>query len=92
MRLTTDDGKSFQINWAWAPANADGDLMLEVQDTRSMQEIAKDFEGVAHFHRESDTEGDADYDGYTGIRILSRLKNGRVQITLCKPDGGETHV
>ena len=87
MTVTTSKGKTFDIDWMWGPAGAHGDLMLEYADTRPMAEIAADFEGVDHFHRESETEGDRDWDGYTHLRSVVRSGRGKVQLTLYMPDG-----
>ena len=84
MTLTTSKGKSFPAHWAWAPANADGDLMIEYDDARKISEIAAEWEGCALITRESAEEGNAIYEGYTEIRIMSRQKNGAIQITLKK--------
>ena len=84
MTLTTSKGKSFPAHWAWAPVNDEGDLMIEYDDARKISEIAADWEGCARITRESAEEGDAVYEGYTEIRIMSRQKNGTVRITLKK--------
>ena len=84
MTIETSKGKTIEANWAWAPVNEDGDLMLEYVDNRKISEIASDWEGCTRIHRESKTEGNADYEGYTELRIISRKKNGTVQITLRK--------
>lgn len=84
MTLTTSKGKTFDVSWAWAPAGEDGGLMLEYEDGRKLSEIAADWEGCSRIHRESEEEGNADYDGYTVLRLVSRQKSGAVQITLNK--------
>ena len=84
MTLTTSKGKSFPAHWAWAPANDEGDLMIEYDDARKISEIAEDWEGCERITRESAEEGNAVYEGYTEIRIMSRQKNGTVRITLKK--------
>lgn len=84
MTLTTSKGKAFPVRWAWAPVNDEGDLMLEYDDARKTSEIAADWEGCARITRESAEEGNAVYEGYTEIRIMSRQKNGTVRITLNK--------
>lgn len=83
MTLTTDKGKTFDVDWAWAPVGYEEELMFEYADARDLGAIVADMDGVAHFHRESENEGDADYDGYTRIRSISRdFRRGTVQITL----------
>ena len=84
MKLETSKGKTVDARWAWAPANADGDLMIEYDDARKISEIAADWEGCARITRESAEEGNAIYEGYTEILIMSRQKNGAIQITLKK--------
>ena len=53
MTLETSKGKTVEARWAWAPANADGDLMIEYDDARKISEIAADWEGCALITRES---------------------------------------
>ena len=84
MTLETSKGKTVEARWAWAPANADGDLMIEYDDARKISEIAADWEGCERIARESAEEGNAIYEGYTEIRIMSRQRNGAIQITLKK--------
>ena len=84
MTLETSKGKTVEARWAWAPANADGDLMIEYDDARKISEIAADWEGCERITRESAEEGNAIYEGYTEIRIMSRQKNDAIQITLKK--------
>ena len=86
MTLTTSKGKTFDIEWMWGPVGPSEDLMLEYADDRPLSKIAKDFEGCKSFHRESDTEGDMDWTGYTGLRSISRSARGKVQLTLYKPE------
>ena len=82
MKLTTSKGKTFEVGWMWGPVGADGLLMLEYADDRALSQIAADFEGCEHFHRESETEGDRDWDGYTRLRSVVRSGHGKVQIAL----------
>lgn len=86
MTVTTSKGKTFDIDWMWGPVGVNEDLMLEYSDDRNLSKIAKDFEGCDSFHRESDTEGDRDWTGYTDIRSIMRSGRGKVQITLMKPN------
>lgn len=89
MKMTTSKGKTFEIDWMWGPTGLFGDLMLQYSDERLLSKIAKDFEGVEHFHRESEDEGDMDWDGYTVIKSIIRPQYEQnpnvVQITLAKP-------
>ena len=84
MTLETSKGKTVEARWAWAPATADGDLVSEYDDARKISESAADGEGCERITRESAEEGNAIYEGYTEIRIMSRQRNGAIQITLKK--------
>ena len=86
MTVTTSKGKTFAIDWMWGPVGANDDLMLEYADDRTLSEIAADFEGNDSFHRESETEGDKDWEGYTGLRSIVRSGRGKVQLTLSRDE------
>lgn len=89
MTVTTSKGKTFDVDWMWGPVGYSEDLMLQYTDGRPIWEIASDFAGCDHFHRESDTEGDMDFDGYTLLKAVIRPDMERnpdiVQITLTRP-------
>lgn len=86
MTVTTSKGKTFVIDWMWAPVGQNEDLKIEYKDDRLLSSIAKDFEGCESFHRESEAEGNKDWTGYTRIRSIARMARGKVQLTLYKPD------
>ena len=85
MTVTTSRGKTFTVDWMWGPT-FDGDLRLEYEDDRLLSEIAADFEGCERFHRESETEGNMDFAGYTRLRSIIRSGRGKVQLTLYRTD------
>ena len=89
MTVTTSKGKTFTIEWMWGPVGLTDDLMLQMSNSRLLSDIAKDFEGVEHFHRESENEGNMDWEGYTELKAIVRPEFERrpdvVQITLAKP-------
>lgn len=89
MKVTTSRGKTFDVEWMWGPVGPAADLMLQLRDDRPLAEIAADFEGCEHFHRESDEEGNMDFEGYAVIKSILRpfyeLDRSAVQLTLAKP-------
>ena len=89
MTVTTSKGKTFTIDWMWGPVGINEDLMLQMNDDRPISDIASDFEGIDHFHRESEDEGNMDFDGYTVLTSILRPNYFRdpdsIQITLSKP-------
>ena len=73
MTITTDRGKTFEVNFAWGPVRSTGELMIELaQDVRPLSEIAADFEGVQTFDRKDELEGDMMFEGYTEIMSVVR--------------------
>lgn len=88
MTVTTSKGKTFEVDWMWGPVGVSKSLMLQLEDDRNLSEIASDFENCANFHRDSETEGNMDFDGYTelvGIDRVQDMEPNAVQITLNKP-------
>lgn len=92
MTLTTSMGQTIEVDWAWAPVGLFGDMMFQFHDERPLGKIASDFDGIDHIRRESQEEGDMDFDGYTVLRSIQRpfyeTDPSAVQITLTKPQKG----
>lgn len=84
MIIKTDKEGKFDVAWAWAPVGEDGDLMIEYEDARPMASIAADWEGCQRITKESDEEGNAEYEGYTCIRSIVRRRRPVVQLTLMR--------
>ena len=82
MTITTSTGKTFDVNWAWAPRNTNR-LRIEMHDTRTIKEIAEDFDGLESISRKSETEGDDVYMGYKKLTGVNQdTVKGTVQLTL----------
>lgn len=82
MTITTSRGKTFPAEWAWGPVGPQEQLMLQIRDERPLSEIAADFEGCDRIHRQSDLEGDLDFEGYTALRAIQRTPEGAVRLTI----------
>lgn len=87
MTITTSRGKTFPADWAWGPVGPRQELRMAIIDPRPLSEIAADFEGCERFRRQSDTEGDLDFDGYTRLTGAMRQPSGSVQLILARPEG-----
>lgn len=89
MKVTTDKGKTIPIDWMYPQRSVTERLMIGLHDSRPLTEIAADFAGCEHLHRESAEEGDADFDGYTEPVTLSRpsfgVDNDNVLVVLSRP-------
>ena len=84
MTITTDKGKTFDVNYAWGPVRSTGELMIELTaDARPLSQIAADFEGVQAFERKDKDEGDKTFTGYTELVSAVRDRNsGSVLLAL----------
>lgn len=86
MTITTDKGKTFDVNFAWGPVRwgVDQRLIIEIAaDARALSEICADFDGVQTFERKDENEGDMTFTGYTDLVSASRDRSrGTVAIAL----------
>lgn len=86
MTITTDKGKTFDVNFAWGPVRWNGAqrLMIELaKDARALSEICADFEGVKTIERKDEDEGDMTFTGYTDLVSASRDRSrGTVTLAL----------
>lgn len=84
MKLTTSKGKTFDVNWIDGPTITSGDVVLQMTDSRKLSRIASDFEGLESLKRESETQGNKEWNGYTVLQSISRRLDGTVLISLNK--------
>ena len=90
MTITTDKGKTFEVNYAWGPVRSTGELMIELAaDARPISEIAADFEGVQVFDRPDEHQGNMTFVGYTELVSVVRDRNtGAVLLALRRGNNG----
>lgn len=86
MTITTDKGKTFDVNFAWGPVRwgSDQRLIIELaKDARALSEICADFDGVQTFERKDEDEGDMTFTGYTDLVSAARDRSrGTVSLAL----------
>lgn len=86
MTITTDKGKTFDVNFAWGPVRWNGAQMLMIdlaKDARALSEICADFEGVKTIERKDEDEGDMTFTGYTDLVSAARDRSrGTVTLAL----------
>lgn len=86
MTITTNKGKTFDVNYAWGPVRLNGEkrLMIELAaDARALSEICADFEGVKTFERKDENEGDMTFTEYTDLVSAARDRSrGTVTLAL----------
>ena len=86
MTITTDKGKTFDVNFAWGPVRWGDDQRLIIElsaDVRPLSQICADFDGVQTFDRKDENEGDMTFTGYTDLVSASRDRSrGTVTLAL----------
>lgn len=83
MKLTTSKNKTYNVEWIDVAAMSSGNVLLQMKDERRLPEIAAEFDGLEWMKRESDTQGDKTFEGFTKLIRISRMA-GLVQLTLDK--------
>lgn len=86
MKLTTSKGLTYNVDWADGPTITSSGLLIQLQDSRSLAVIAAEFEGNETIRRESETEGNKEWNGYTELLRVARVAPGRVVVALVKPE------
>lgn len=88
MNLRMSNGKSFNILWIGGPVGPSRAIMLSYYDSRSISEIASDFENVEKYEYYPEDRAGEVYEGYTllsGVNIDRNDNVPSVTITLNKP-------
>lgn len=83
MKLTTSKGLTYDVEWVDGPTITSGAVILHMQDDRRLPEIAAEFDGLESLKRESETQGNKEWTGFTALQRISRV-DGAVQIALVK--------
>ena len=84
MKLTTSSGKTYDVQWIDGPTITSGLVMVQMEDNRRLPEIAAEFDGLEAMQRESETQGNKAWQGYTVLQRIARVSPGVVLIGLAK--------
>lgn len=84
MKLTTSKGNEYTVEFIDGPTITSGHVVLQMQDERSLPEIAAEFESLEWLRRESENQGDKEFIGYTKLDGVTRVADGVVLIALGK--------
>ena len=83
--IHTSAGKTFNVNYAYAPL-FDGSCMAEINgDTRQISQIASDFEGLSWIIKHDPNLNDETYSGYSVLISVVRQTSGAVTVKMIKP-------
>ena len=86
MKLLTSKGNEYKVDWIEVATIVSNELLLQMNDARSLSVIAGEFEGLEWMKRESELQGEKEFNGFTKLNRIYRLSNGKVQIALCKKE------
>ena len=84
MKLTTSKGNEYQVDWIDGPTFSTGEVLLQMKDDRRLPEIAAEFDGLDWLKRESENQGNKAWEGYSVLKMITRLDDGTVRMTLDK--------
>lgn len=83
MTLTTSRKKTYKIDWIDGPTITNGMVILQMPDARRLPQIAEEFDGLDWMRRESDTQGDKLFEGYSRLSAI-RKTGQKVQLSFDK--------
>lgn len=89
MKLTTSRNNEYNVNWI--DSTRDDVLVLEMDDARKLAVIAAEFEDLEWLKRESEEQGNKEWQGYSELESISRVRNGAVLLRMKKPEGVNTN-
>lgn len=84
MKIETSKGKTYEVDWIDGPTITSGTVLLQMDDSRPLPEIATEFDGLARIERYSDTQGDKTFEGYSELKSISRGREQKILIELMK--------
>lgn len=85
MKIETSKGKTYAAKWIGGPTTITREIYCEIDDTRPIYEIAKEFDGAELTEKRESGEKTV-YAGYTELASISRdADTNYVRIALRKP-------
>lgn len=86
MKIKTNSGKVYDIRIIRPDIMRKDRVLIELEDGRTLAEIAAEFDGLESFRKYSeDLDGVYEtYEGFKHLVSISRAESGRVRLTLAK--------
>ena len=82
MKLITSKGNEYKVDWVDGATIISNEVILQMNDARTLSVIADEFDGLEWLRRESDLQGNKEFNGFNTVNRICRLNNGKVQIAL----------
>lgn len=84
MTLQTSRNKTYNVIYVDGPTRLAGTMMLRMADPRPILEVGAEFDGLEWLKRESDTQGNKEWTGYTQLVSIRRVSDTDVLVELAK--------
>lgn len=84
MTLQTSRNKTYDVIYVDGPTRLAGTMMLRMADPRPILEVGAEFDGLEWLKRESDTQGNKEWTGYTQLVSIRRVSDTDVLVELAK--------
>lgn len=84
MTLQTSRNKTYNVIYVDGPTRLSGTVMLRMADPRPILEVGAEFDGLEWLKRESDTQGNKEWTGYTELVSIRRVSDTDVLVELAK--------
>ena len=84
MTLQTSRNKTYNVIYVDGPTRLAGTMMLRMADPRPILEVGAEFDGLEWLKRESDTQGNKEWTGYTELVSIRRVSDTDVLVELAK--------
>lgn len=87
IKLTTDKGKTLDVNYVLNPRGDQESLIISLADDRAISVIAAELEGCASIKcvDENSPRRTDLYDGFTKLKSIQELSTGSVRVVLAQP-------
>lgn len=85
MTLTTSRNKTYNVIYVDGPTRLGGTVMLRMEDPRPILEVGAEFDGLEWMRRESENQGNKEWNGYTQLVSVRRVSDSDVLVELAKP-------
>lgn len=82
MQLKTSNGNTYDIDWIDTVIT--GELIMQMQNTQRLPDIAAEFDGLDWLQRIDENQGDKRFEGFRRLIAIRFTGNDRVMLTLQK--------
>lgn len=75
MEIKTSQNKTYPVKWIDTSILNEAALAMQMTDTRSLPEIAAEFDGLTEIVRKDENQGDKTFPGFSVLVGIKRIGN-----------------